>query len=154
MIASRCQERRPLYSTKLRQLLTGVALAAASLTQAANDELNPGLYVVTSSADATAQHSSSTSEQRACLSSTPDAGVDKLAARYDITDCKTTKSSATAGRILLQVQCGTDDRRLTLNGNGTFTDDSYSMTSDVAIKLESTSLRLTTRTSGKRVGDC
>lgn len=77
-----------------------------------------------------------------------------MAQRYGISDCETTKHSVSAGRILLQVQCGSDNRRLTLNGHGTVTDSEYSVTSDVAIKLDTTSIRLTTRTSGKRIGDC
>ena len=73
---------------------------------------------------------------------------------FDISSCQTTASSVSGGRLLLQVQCASGDRRLTLNGNGTIADDGYSVTSDVAIKLDSTSIRLTTRTEATRVGDC
>ena len=165
MTNRRSQERRSTTSkatcrawcSPTRRLISSLFIACwlAAPAQAAW-ALTPGLYELRSSSESATNQRQDLPVRKACLSGEPDADIAAIADRFDfdVSSCQTTASSVSGGRLLLQVQCASGDRRLTLNGNGTIADDGYSVTSDVAIKLDSTSIRLTTRTEATRVGDC
>ncbi len=149
--------RRVRSSLRSRGRLTGIAflLSAASVVAASSaSAITPGLYEVTSELAGSAGQSAKRKSVKHCVQNPDVIETEHLTEQFGIPSCRTTSQSLTSGRISLQIQCSGGNNRLTLTGNGTYSDDSYVLTSDVAIKLDDTSLRVTTRLSAQRIGEC
>lgn len=143
----RCKRRR---LTVVAFLSMAAFVAGASSASA----ITPGLYEVTSEIAGTAGQSAKHKSIKHCIQNPDVIETDHLTEQFGIPSCRRTSQSLSSGRISLQIQCGSGNNRLTLTGNGTYSDERYVLTSDVAIKLDDTSLRVTTRLSAQRIGEC
>lgn len=151
---------RTLLTWRVRRYLrwlSGIAVLISAFFAAGvstASAITPGLYEITSEIAGTAGQSAQQRSLRQCVVETDAIQTDHLTEQFGIPSCRTTSQSLASGRISLQIQCGSGSNRLTLTGNGTYTDERYVLTSDVAIKLDGTSVRMTTRLSAQRIGDC
>ncbi|MCR9278274.1 MAG: DUF3617 domain-containing protein [Pseudomonadaceae bacterium] len=129
-------------------------LAAFSASASSAGAFTPGLYEVTSEIAGTAGQSAQHITAEHCITDAKAINTSHLTKQFGIAQCRTTSQSITSGRISLQVQCGSGANRLTLTGNGTYTRTGYVLTSDIAMKLDNTAVRVTTRLNARRIGDC
>ena len=147
-----------MYLPRIALSLGVLGMVGLTNMASAEDTLTPGLYQTNVKVEAKMgdmQLPTRDRQQKDCITAEDIANGPPVAMPDDSSsECQVQEYEMGGGQFSMRMSCTVQGGEGTMVGSGTYTDDSFEMTNEMNVSMQGINMRMTSKSTGKRIGSC